>query len=102
MRAAARACTRVFGAVPSLVRSGGSIPAAGLFREHLGIETVLMGFALPDDGMHAPNERFSLANFRAAIHSSLAFMEELARVPKGRRWAGAAGAATAHRPALTG
>jgi acetylornithine deacetylase/succinyl-diaminopimelate desuccinylase-like protein len=49
-----------------------------LFREVLGLHTVLMGFALPDDGMHAPNERFLLANLDRGIRTSLAFGRELA------------------------
>jgi acetylornithine deacetylase/succinyl-diaminopimelate desuccinylase-like protein len=78
MLAAARAYVRGFGAEPAFVRSGGSIPAVTLFRERLGIHTVLMGFALPDDRMHGTNERFKLTNFHRGVRTSLAFLEELA------------------------
>lgn len=79
MDAAARAYVRGFGAAPVFVRSGGSISAVALFQQHLGLDTVLMGFALPEDGMHGPDERFLLANFHRGIRTSLAFMWELAR-----------------------
>ena len=38
-------------------REGGSIPAMALFKEHLGIYMTCFGFGLPDDNLHAPNER---------------------------------------------
>jgi acetylornithine deacetylase/succinyl-diaminopimelate desuccinylase-like protein len=83
MRAAVRAYVRGFGVSPVFVRSGGSIPAVSLFREHLGISTMLMGFASPGDRMHAPNERFLISNFFRGIATSRAFMAELARCKAG-------------------
>jgi acetylornithine deacetylase/succinyl-diaminopimelate desuccinylase-like protein len=67
-----------FGASTVLLRSGGTIPAVGLFRDLLGIPTVLMGFALPDDGKHGPNERLHLPTFFKAIATSIAFMRGFA------------------------
>jgi len=81
MRAAARAYRRGFRASPVFLRSGGSIPVVNLFQERLGIPTALMGFALPDDRIHAPNERFHLPNFERGIATCLAFLEEMAAVP---------------------
>jgi acetylornithine deacetylase/succinyl-diaminopimelate desuccinylase-like protein len=78
MRAAAHAYRRGFGAAPVFLRSGGSIPVVNLFQERLEIPTALMGFALPDDRIHAPNERFFLPNFERGIATCLAFMEEMA------------------------
>jgi acetylornithine deacetylase/succinyl-diaminopimelate desuccinylase-like protein len=78
-RAAQAALHKGFGVPPSFVRSGGTIPVAPLLQEELGIPTVLMGFALPDDGMHAPNERFCLASFSRGIEASIHFLAELAR-----------------------
>jgi acetylornithine deacetylase/succinyl-diaminopimelate desuccinylase-like protein len=75
-RAAARAYRRGFGAAPAFVRSGGSIPVVNMFQELLGIPTVLMGFALPDDRMHAPNERFRLSQFYGGIATSIQFLAE--------------------------
>jgi acetylornithine deacetylase/succinyl-diaminopimelate desuccinylase-like protein len=60
--AVSAACKRGFGTRPALTHSGGSIPAAGLLRRRLGVPVVLLGFALPDDGAHGPNERFHIPN----------------------------------------
>jgi hypothetical protein len=80
--AAVRAYRAGFGAATVLLRSGGTIPAVGLLAEFLGVPTVLMGFALPDDGKHAPNERLHLPTFFKAIATSAAFMHELAALWK--------------------
>jgi acetylornithine deacetylase/succinyl-diaminopimelate desuccinylase-like protein len=56
-------------------RSGGSIPIVGDFARHLGIPTVLMGFGLPDDGLHSPNEKFKLDNYYQAITTVAHFLE---------------------------
>ena len=48
-----------------------------LLQETLGIPTVLMGFALPDDRMHAPNEKFHLRNFYNGIATSVWFLHEM-------------------------
>jgi acetylornithine deacetylase/succinyl-diaminopimelate desuccinylase-like protein len=61
-------------------RSGGSIPIVGEFAEHLGIPTVLMGFGLPDDGLHSPNEKYRIANYYAGIRTIARFLEEYGRV----------------------
>lgn len=84
VRAAAIAYRRGFGAAPVFLRSGGSIPVVNMFQEVLGIPTALMGFALPDDRIHAPNERFFLPNFERGIATCLAYLEEMAAVRTGR------------------
>ncbi len=81
MRAAAEAYHKGFGAVPVFVRSGGTIPVVNTFQQMLGVPTVLMGFALPDDRIHAPNEKFHLPNFFNGIATCLWF---LAHVGAGR------------------
>jgi acetylornithine deacetylase/succinyl-diaminopimelate desuccinylase-like protein len=60
LRPAAEAYVRGFGRAPVLTRSGGSIPAVGHLQDALGAPVVLMGFMLPDDRIHAPNERMRL------------------------------------------
>lgn len=55
-------------------RSGGSIPIVGDFAKHLGIPTILMGFGLPDDGLHSPNEKFKLANYYQGIATVAYFL----------------------------
>lgn len=79
MRAAARAYQRGFGVPPVFLRSSGTIPVVNTFQHVLGIPTVLMGFALPDDRMHAPNEKFHLPNFYRGITTCIAFLDEIRR-----------------------
>ncbi|QOV88227.1 dipeptidase [Humisphaera borealis] len=49
-----------FGVKPTIMREGGSIPVVGLIKKVLGIDTLLVGFGLPDDRVHSPNEKFDL------------------------------------------
>jgi len=77
--AAARALSTVYGTPPVLMRSGGTISAVSTLNE-LGIPLVLMGFSLPDDRIHAPNERFSLASLRSGVAASSLFLSEIARL----------------------
>jgi acetylornithine deacetylase/succinyl-diaminopimelate desuccinylase-like protein len=79
IRAATRALHQVFGKETVFIRSGGSIPIVGDFERHLKIPTVMMGFGLPDDNLHAPNEKFHIANFHQGIESIILFFEELGR-----------------------
>ncbi len=72
---AARAFGTVFGKPTVFIRSGGSIPIVGDFARHLGIPTVLMGFGLPDDGLHGPNEKFRLENFYQGIRCAARFFQ---------------------------
>ena len=60
MRLAAAAVREVFGKDPILVRGGGSIPVVDEFARTLKVPTILLGFGLPDDNLHAPNEKFDL------------------------------------------
>jgi acetylornithine deacetylase/succinyl-diaminopimelate desuccinylase-like protein len=75
VRSAAAALEQVFDKPAVYIRSGGSIPIVGLFDEHLGIPSVLMGFGLPDDNLHAPNEKFHLPNFWRGIDAVVRFIE---------------------------
>lgn len=77
MRAAAISYHHGFGAWPVYLRSGGTIPVVNIFQKVLGIQTVLMGFALPDDQIHAPNERFYLPNFSKGITTCTRFLAEI-------------------------
>jgi len=63
------------------IRSGGSIPIVGEFEKSLKIPTVMMGFGLPDDNLHAPNEKFHIANFHRGIESVIRFFELLGARP---------------------
>jgi acetylornithine deacetylase/succinyl-diaminopimelate desuccinylase-like protein len=66
---AARALEEVFGKKTVYIRSGGSIPVVGLFGNHLHVPSVMMGFGLPDDRLHSPNEKFHLPNFYRGIEA---------------------------------
>jgi acetylornithine deacetylase/succinyl-diaminopimelate desuccinylase-like protein len=79
--AAARACTKVFGRTPHHRRSSGSIPFAGALANNLGVIPLLLGFALPDDNIHGPNERLHLPTFFRAMDLSLLLLQELGAVP---------------------
>ena len=77
IQTAARALEDVFGQPAVFIRSGGTIPIAGEFSQYLGIPSVLMGFGLPDDCLHSPNEKFALDNFFKGIASVARFFELL-------------------------
>jgi acetylornithine deacetylase/succinyl-diaminopimelate desuccinylase-like protein len=79
VQAATRALHEVWGEDTVFIRSGGSIPIVGDFDRHLGVPSVMMGFGLPDDNIHAPNEKFHLKNFELGIQSLIRFLEEAAR-----------------------
>ena len=78
IQAAARAYRRTFGVAPLFSLEGGGIPVVNVFQDALKLPIVLMGFGLPDDNLHAPNEKFHLPNFYRGIETSIAFMQELA------------------------
>lgn len=77
IKAAAQAMEQVFGRKTVYMRSGGSIPIVELFESNQKIPSVLMGFGLPDDNLHAPNEKFHLANFYRGIEAVGRFFEIL-------------------------
>ncbi|MGC1225258.1 MAG: dipeptidase [Candidatus Sulfotelmatobacter sp.] len=74
VRAAVLAYQGGFGAPPVFVRSGGSIPVVNTFQKILGIPAVLMGFGLPTDHIHGPNENLHLPNFYNAIATSIWYL----------------------------
>jgi acetylornithine deacetylase/succinyl-diaminopimelate desuccinylase-like protein len=86
MRAALVAYRKGFGATPVFLRSGGTIPIVNTFQTMLGLPTVLMGFALPDDRMHAPNEKFHLPNFYHGIATSAWFLAEIGKGAGLKSW----------------
>jgi acetylornithine deacetylase/succinyl-diaminopimelate desuccinylase-like protein len=76
---AARVFGEMLGKPTVFIRSGGSIPIVGEFAKHLGIPTILMGFGLPDDGLHSPNEKFKVANYYTGIMTVAHFLEQYGR-----------------------
>src|SRR5581483_806671 len=77
IHAAAEAMKQVFGKDTVYIRSGGSIPIVAAFDEALGVPSVMMGFGLPDDNLHAPNEKLHLPNFFRGIEAVARFIELL-------------------------
>jgi acetylornithine deacetylase/succinyl-diaminopimelate desuccinylase-like protein len=77
IHASAEAMKQVFGKDTVYIRSGGSIPIVGVFDRYLGIPSVMMGFGLPDDNLHAPNEKFHLPNFYRGIEAMAKYLELL-------------------------
>ena len=77
---AAKVFSRVFGRKTVFVRSGGSIPVVALFVDALQVPAILMGFGLPDDNLHAPNEKFSISNFFRGVETVARFFEAAGQV----------------------
>jgi acetylornithine deacetylase/succinyl-diaminopimelate desuccinylase-like protein len=82
MQAAARAYEKGWGHTPVFTRGGGSIPVVADFSNLMQIPVVMMGYGLDDDGLHAPNESYSLAMFQRGIETAIVYLEELAQLPR--------------------
>ncbi|MDX2148487.1 MAG: M20/M25/M40 family metallo-hydrolase [Planctomycetota bacterium] len=80
LSAAKNAVHRACGSTPAMIKSGGSIPIAGLLKSELGIDTIFMGFGLDDDRVHSPNEKFELDCFRIGARSHALLVDELAKL----------------------
>ena len=74
------ALKKAFGKQPVLIREGGSIPIIKDMQDILGADSLLLGLALPDCQIHAPNENFWLENFEAGIEMNAILLKELAKV----------------------
>jgi acetylornithine deacetylase/succinyl-diaminopimelate desuccinylase-like protein len=77
VKALEKAMETVWNKRPLYKREGGSIPVVGHMQEILGIESVLTGFGLPDDNVHAPNERLLLPNWYQGIDALIHFFYNL-------------------------
>ena len=80
LEAAARAIETGFGKKPVFMKEGGSIPVVSDFKEHLGLDTLLIGFGQHDDNIHSPNERFRIVDFERGCKTAAALLFELAKV----------------------
>jgi len=76
-RASVEAMHEVFGRDTVYIRSGGSIPIVTQFDKDLKIPSIMMGMGLPDDNLHAPNEKFHIPNFYRGIESIIRFFQKL-------------------------
>ncbi|HZK82065.1 MAG TPA: dipeptidase [Humisphaera sp.] len=80
MQLAAEAVEVGFGVSPTLIREGGSIPVVGLIKRELGIDTLLVGFGLPDDRVHSPNEKFDLDALHSGTRTAAALYDKLSQL----------------------
>jgi len=77
--AARRALATAFDKEPVIVGEGGSIPVVGDFERILGSPVLLVGFGLPGENAHAPNEWLSEESFRIGMRAMAAFWDEYAK-----------------------
>jgi acetylornithine deacetylase/succinyl-diaminopimelate desuccinylase-like protein len=77
MLAAMRAIEQTWGVPPVFTRSGGSIPLVEKLHRRMGVPIVLLGFGLPDDDIHAPNEKMYLPNFFRGVETVIRFLAEI-------------------------
>jgi acetylornithine deacetylase/succinyl-diaminopimelate desuccinylase-like protein len=82
MKAAARAYETAWGAKPLFTRGGGSIPVVADIASLMNIPVMLMGYGLDDDGLHSPNERYSIEMFHRGIETAIVYLEELSNLPR--------------------
>ena len=78
--AASNAVRRAYGKTPVFTREGGSIPIINTFAAELKVPCALLGIGLPDDGLHAPNEKLDLDQFYKGIAAAAYMMEEFGAV----------------------
>jgi acetylornithine deacetylase/succinyl-diaminopimelate desuccinylase-like protein len=80
IKAAIKALKMGYGVEPVFMKEGGSIPIVNSFKEILNADTVLLGFGLPDENAHSPNEHLDLDNFHKGILSITHYFKELSKI----------------------
>ncbi len=80
--AASKAFETVWGKKPIPTRDGGSIPIVALFKDELGLDSLLMGFGLDSDAIHSPNEHYGIYNFIKGIETIAVFHKHFAQTKK--------------------
>ncbi|MEO0718582.1 MAG: dipeptidase [Pseudomonadota bacterium] len=78
LRKAAAALSREWDREAAIIGAGGSIPVVGEFKRRLGMDTLLVGFALESDNIHSPNEKYELRSFHKGIRSWARILASLA------------------------
>ncbi len=78
MQAAIKALEATFGVKPLFKLEGGTVPVVSMVQTQLGVDSIQMGFGLPDDNFHAPNEKLHLPNYFKGIEAYVRFFENVA------------------------
>jgi acetylornithine deacetylase/succinyl-diaminopimelate desuccinylase-like protein len=78
VHAASRALEAVWGKRPILARTGGTIAVVAMIRDILRADSVIVGFGLPDDNLHAPNEKIHLPTFHRGVEAFVHFLSQYA------------------------
>jgi acetylornithine deacetylase/succinyl-diaminopimelate desuccinylase-like protein len=78
-KAGLAALRKAFGTEPVLMREGGSIPILNDIKKIIGVDTLLLGLALPDDNAHSPNEKFELVSFERGTKMAAYLWPELSK-----------------------
>lgn len=81
-KAASKAMEETYGKKPIPTRGGGSIPIVALFKEELGLDSILMGFGLDTDALHSPNEHYGLFNYFKGIETIPLFYRNFTELNK--------------------
>jgi len=78
--AASKAMQESFGKTPIPTRGGGSIPIVALFKNELGLDSILFGFGLNSDNIHSPNEHYGIFNYLKGIETIALFHHNFAEL----------------------
>lgn len=81
LSAAETVLRRLTNRAPVRARIGGTLPITAVFQEMLGLDTLMFGFAMPDEDVHAPNEFFRLSSLDEGLRAWPLLLSEIAQVP---------------------
>jgi acetylornithine deacetylase/succinyl-diaminopimelate desuccinylase-like protein len=79
MQAVITALEKTFGVKPVFKLEGGSVPVVSMIHDILGVDSLMMGFGLPDDNLHSPNEKMHLPNYYRGIEAYIRFFDAMAK-----------------------